>query len=329
MRAVRIHEYGPPSSHPVEEVPAPSPSAGEVLVDVAAATVNYPDLLVVTGKYQLLPERPFTPGKDAAGTVTAVGPGVTTLEPGDRVVAHVEHGAYATQLATPARQCQRMPDSVSFVDAAAMGLVYQTAYFALIDRGQYRHGEVVLVTGAGGGVGLAAVQIAKALGATVLAAVRRPAHAALVRASGADHVIDLGVPDLRNAIREQVHAVTGGHGADVVIDTLGGDPFDGALRALAWCGRIVVVGFAAGRIPEIRANYLLLKNITATGLQWSDYRSRAPERVAEVQRELFLLLERGAIRPHVMKTFPLERFAEAMTLVQDGDVEGKVVLTMT
>lgn len=328
MRAVRIREFGPPDTHRVEDVPDPVAAAGEVLIDVAAATVNFPDLLVATGRYQVLPDRPFTPGKDAAGTVLATGTGVTDLRPGDRVLALVEHGAYASRLVAPAAQCHRMPDSLSFVDAAAMGLVGQTAWFALVDRGAYREGEVVLVTGAGGGVGLATVALARALGATVLAGVRRPAHAEAARQAGADHVIDLAAPDLRNAVREQVHAATDGRGADVVIDTLGGDPFDGALRALAWCGRIVVVGFAAGRIPEIRANYLLVKNITATGLQWSDYRDRTPGRVAEAQQKLFALQARGAIRPNVMQTFPLERFAEAMALVEAGEVTGKVVLTM-
>lgn len=329
MRSVRIREFGPPGSHRVEDGPEPVPAAGEVLVDVAAATVNFPDLLVVTGRYQVLPERPFSPGKDATGTVLAVGAGVTGLGPGDRVLALVEHGAYATRLVAPASQCHRLPDGLSFVDGAAMGLVSQTAWFALVDRGAYRKGEIVFVTGAGGGVGLAAVEIARALGATVLAGVRRPAHAEAARQAGADHVIDLSVPDLRHAVREQVHDATNGHGADVVIDTLGGDPFDGALRALAWCGRMVVVGFAAGRIPEVRANYLLVKNITATGLQWSDYRDRAPDRVAEAQQHLFALHASGAIRPHVMRTFPLDQFAEAMALLQAGEVTGKVVLTMS
>lgn len=328
MKAVVIREFGPPDSHRVEEVPDPVLADHEVLIDVKAAAVNFPDLLVVTGKYQILPERPFSPGKDAAGIVAAVGSGVRHLSAGDRVVAQVEFGAYASRLAASEAQCHQIPDDMSFVDAAAMGLVYQTAYFALVDRGQYRRGESVLVNGAAGGVGLAAVQIAKALGATVLAGVASAEQADLARRNGADHVVDLSVANLRDAIRDQVHAAVGKRGVDVVLDTLGGDVFDGAIRALAWCGRIVVIGFAAGRIPDIKANYLLVKNISAIGLQWSDYRSFTPDRVREVQRELTDLHARGAIRPHVMMNLPLERFAEGMAIVQAGKAAGKVVLTV-
>jgi NADPH2:quinone reductase len=215
---------------------------------------------------------------------------------------------------------------MSFIEAAAMGLAYQTAYFALVDRGQYQAGETVLVHGAGGGVGLAAVQIAKALGARVLAGVRHAGHAALALANGADHVIDLGRENLRESLREQVYTLTQGKGADVIVDPVGGDVFDASLRALAWCGRLVVIGFAAGRIPEVRANYLLVKNITVTGLQWSDYRDRRPERVRQVQEALFELYRAGKVKPQVMRTFPLERFAEALALLREGKAQGKLVL---
>jgi NADPH2:quinone reductase len=250
------------------------------------------------------------------------------LRVGDRVVVQLEHGGYASQVCAPSAWVHPIPDAMSFVDAAAMGLVYQTAYFALIDRGQFRPNETVLITGAAGGVGLAAVQIAKGLGARVLAAVNTPLQADLVRQHGADAVIDLAQPDLRESVRKQVYSANSGRGVDVVLDTLGGDVFDGALRALAWCGRMVVIGFAAGRIPEIKANYLLVKNITASGLQWSDYRERAPDRVAEVQQELTQLYTRGVIRPHVMQVFPMEQFEQALGLVATGQAVGKVVLTM-
>jgi NADPH2:quinone reductase len=318
-----------------------------VLVEVHAAAVNYPDLLVVSGRYQVLPPLPFTPGKDAAGVVRAIGPAIQdanspapsspnlspkprspSLRVGDRVVVQLEHGGYASQVCAPTAWVHPIPDAMSFVDAAAMGLVYQTAYFALVDRGQFRRSETVLITGAAGGVGLAAVQIAKGLGARVLAAVNTPLQADLVQQHGADAVIDLAQPDLRESLRKQVYSANAGRGVDVVLDTLGGDVFDGALRALAWCGRIVVIGFAAGRIPEIKANYLLVKNITATGLQWSDYRERTPDRVAEVQQELIQLYTRGAVRPHVMQVFPLEQFEQALRLVATGQAVGKVVLTM-
>ena len=190
----------------------------------------------------------------------------------------------------------------------------------------FRRGETVLVTGAGGGVGLAAVQIAKALGAKVLAGIASPEKEAAVRKAGADAVVDLAAPDLHNALREQVHAANNGNGVDVVLDPVGGDVFDASLRALAWCGRCVVIGFAAGRIPTIKANYLLLKNISVVGLQWSDYRTRLPRRVAEVKEELMRLYSAGALRPHVMQEFPLERFAEAARLVASGKTIGKLVL---
>ena len=209
-----------------------------------------------------------------------------------------------------------------------MGLVYQTAHFALFERGQFQAGETVLVTGAAGGVGLAAVQIAKGLGARVLAAVNTPAQASLVLEHGADAVIDLAQPGLRDSVRQQVYAANAGLGADVVLDTLGGDVFDGALRALNWCGRVVIIGFAAGRIPEIKANYLLVKNIRVSGLQWSDYRERTPMLVAQVQQDLMRLYERRVIKPHVMREFALDQFASAMTLVATGQAVGKVVLTM-
>lgn len=355
-----IRSFGPisalgsndsPSLHQVEACNDLSPGPGEVLIDVHAAAVNYPDLLVISGRYQILPPLPFTPGKDAAGVVRAIGPEIQDANPpatssptssptlsvnqrspslqvGDRVVVQLEHGGYASQVCAPSDWVHPIPDDMTFVDAAAMGLVYQTAYFALVDRGQFRRSETVLITGAAGGVGLAAVQIAKGLGARVLAAVNTPLQADLVRQHGADAVIDLAQPDLRESVRKQVYSANAGQGVDVVLDTLGGDVFDGALRALAWCGRMVVIGFAAGRIPEIKANYLLVKNITASGLQWSDYRERTPNRVAEVQQELTQLYTRGVIRPHVMQVFPLEQFEQALGLVATGQAVGKVVLTM-
>jgi NADPH2:quinone reductase len=327
MRAVLIREHGEPETLKVEAVKIPPFGDDEVLIDVHAVGVNYPDLLVIGGQYQILPPRPFSPGKDAAGVVVAAGRSVTRCKPGDRVMVQVEYGAYAEQLMASAENCFVIPDSMSFTDAAAMGLVYQTAHFALVERGMYRPGEVVLVNGAGGGVGLAAVQIAKGLGATVLAGVRKDQHAALARDSGADHIINLGADNLRDSLREQVQAVTNGHGADVILDPLGGDAFDASLRALAWRGRMVVIGFAAGRIPSIKANYLLVKNIQVSGLQWSDYRERDPEWVRHVQTDLFDLYTAGKIKPNVMRSFALDDFAEALALVKAGKVHGKVVLT--
>ena len=327
MRAVVVREFGAPDGVALEEWPTPAPGPGQLRIDVQAIDVNYPDLLVIGGKYQNLPARPFVPGKAAAGAVSAVGNGVQHCRVGDRVLVQVEHGAYAEQILADDEDSHVIPDGMSFIDAAAMALVYQTAHFALIDRGRFQPGESVLVTGAGGGVGLAGIQLVKALGGTALAGTRSPTKADAIRAAGADAIIDLGVPNLRDALRERVYAETGGRGVDVVLDPLGGDVFDAALRALAWRGRIVVIGFAAGLIPQIRANYLLVKNISASGLQWSDYRERDPTWVRRVQIELFALYVAGKLRPEVMRTCPIEDFASALDLLASGTVRGKLVLT--
>ncbi len=328
MRSYRVWEHGSPSSMRIDTLDDLVPGPGEMVVDVKAAGINFPDVLVVSGKYQILPPRPFTPGKDLAGIVRTVGDGVADYAPGDRVMAQVENGAFAEQaIATPA-QSFKLPDGLSFEAAAAMGLVYQTAHFALVERGKYKTGETVLVGGAAGGVGLAAVQIAKGLGAKVLACVRSPEEAEVVRAAGADAVIDLSGSDLRESVRAQVFAATDGQGADVVLDPLGGDFLGAALRAMAWCGRLVVIGFAAGDIPSVKVNYLLLKNICICGLQWSDYRDRTPERVQAVQADLFDLWRAGAVKPHIMRAFPFAELPQALDLVSEGKVRGKAVVSM-
>ncbi len=326
MRAVVMRVFGPAENAEFVELPDPTPGPGEVVVRTRAAGVNYPDLLVVEGRYQHKPPLPFMPGKELAGEVLAVGEGVTALEPGDRVMVQVEYGAFAEQVVARPDQCFRLPDAVPFDDAAAMGLVYQTAWFALRDRAGFKPGETVLVNGATGGVGLAAIQLVKAFGGTALAGVTTPSKAQAALDAGADHVIDLSVENLRDGLRAQVQVVTGGLGADVCIDMLGGDPFDAAMRALAWCGRMVVVGFAAGRIPEIKANYLLVKNIAVAGLQWSDYRDRTPALMAEAQAEIFRLYQEGRLKPAVMARLPLARMAEALALIRDRKVVGKIVL---
>lgn len=326
MRAIVIRQHGAPETMVVEERPTPQAGPNQVLVAVKAIGVNYPDLLVIDGKYQILAKPPFSPGKDAAGVVLAVGPGVGNCKPGDRVVCQLEYGAYAEEIVVPAAQCFVLPDAMSFDEAAAMGLAYQTAHFALVERGMYRTGEIVLVNGAAGGVGLAAVQIAKGLGATVIAGVIGEDQAAIARENGADHVVDLGIPNLRDALRDRIKELTGGHGVDVVLDPVGGEAFTAALRSMAWRGRMVVIGFVSGTIPEVKVNYLLVKNIHVSGLQWSDYRDRTPDWVRRVQTELFDLYVAGAIRPKVMEAFAFEDYAQALGLVRDGKVTGKVVL---
>jgi len=328
MKAIVIHEFIAPAGVKLGRLPDPAVGDHEVLIRVHAAAVNFPDVLVVQGKYQILPPRPFAPGKDAAGVVMAAGAKVTTFRPGDRVVAQLEYGAFAEMVSAKAASCFRIPDAMPFEDAAAMGLVYQTAYFALKERGGFRAGEAVLVTGAAGGVGSAALQIVKALGGTALAGISGTEHAEAARQLGADAVIDVAAPDLRDSLREQVRKATGGHGADILLDTLGGDVFDAALRAMAWCGRAVAIGFAAGRIPEVKVNYLLVKNISVSGLQWSDYRERQPEKVLAAQQEIFRLYELGALKPRIAATLPLARAGEALEKLASGQVSGKYVLTL-
>lgn len=327
MRAVTVRAFAPFETVGVEEVPDPQPGPGEVVVDVVAADINYTDIVVIGGHYQIMPPLPFSPGKAAAGRISALGLGVRDLAVGDCVSVQVEYGAYAERLKARAENCVKMPAGIPFHKAAALGLAYQTAWFALKDRAAFKAGEIVLVLGASGGIGVASVQLAKALGAKmVIAGVRGESDASLAMQVGADHTIDLAVPNLRDQLRAKVYALTGNHGVDVVIDPVGGDAHAAALRALAWCGRLVIVGFAGGQIPTIKANYLLVKNITVTGIQWSDYRERAPERVREVQRELFELYQQGRIDPHIGGLLPLEQFADGLRALRDGDVQGKIIL---
>ena len=325
MRAVTIHETGPAAGHRVEQIADPVPGAGQVVVRTHAIGVNYPDMLVVEGKYQLIPPRPFSPGKEAAGLVDAVGEGVEGFAPGDRVLLLPEYGAFAEQVAVDARMVFPVPDAIGFDDAAALGLTYQTAHFALVERAMLRPGESVLVTGASGGVGLATVELAKALGARVIAGVTSPDKGQLALEHGADAFVNLAADKLRDSLREEVARVTGG-GVDVVIDNVGGDVFDAALRAIAWRGRLVVVGFASNRIPELKANYLLLKNIAVLGLQWTDYRARMPQLVAQVQQEIFRLFEQGRLRPHISARYALDDFAQALDRFNRRDVRGKMLL---
>src|SRR6516162_1794404 len=306
MRAVVVDEFGPPERLRVAEVPPPRPGPGKVLVEVHAAPVNYVDLLVVGGTYQSLPACPFIPGKGPAGVVTALGPAVTVPRVGDRVLAMAEEGGYAELTAVGADQCYRLPPRMSFVEAASLSLVYDTAWFALRERARLAPGETVLV----------------------LAGVSRPEKAAAARAAGAQTVIDLSSENLRETLREQVWAATDGRGADVILDPLGGDVFAAALRALAWCGRLVVIGFATGHIPTVKANYLLLKNIEVSGLQVSDYRKRRPTQMAACFGEIFELYEQGRIKPAPAEVFPLDRAGEVLAAVRDRRLSGRAVLRL-
>jgi NADPH2:quinone reductase len=326
MRAIVIREFGDIAEVAPGELPDPVPGPEEVLVRVQAVGVNFVDILVIEGHYQFLPERPFAPGKLPVGIVEAVGGAVTGFRPGDRVLTMAEHGGYAELVAVPADQCFRLPDSLSFTDAAAMALAFDTAWFALRDRARIQPGDSVLVLGATGAVGNAAIQLAAAWGARVIAGISRPAQEAAVRRAGASATVDLSADNLRDALREQVYAANGGQGVDIVVDPLGGDYFDAAVRALAWRGRLVVIGFAAGRIPELRMNYVLLKNIEVSGLQISDYRKRMPDRMGECFAEIFALYEAGKLTPPAATVFPLEDCRDALIRLRDRKAGGRILL---
>ncbi|MEV5931719.1 NADPH:quinone oxidoreductase family protein [Streptomyces sp. NPDC052079] len=327
MRAVMVDELGPSYSAALQETPDPVPAAGEVLVRIEAAPVNYVDLVTLTGAYQFKPKLPYTPGKGPAGVVEALGEGVTHLAVGDRVLAMAEYGGYAELVTADHRQVYRLPDAMPFADAAAISLAFDTAWMALRERARIQPGESVLVLGAGGAVGGAAVQLAKAMGAgLVLAGTSSPDGSAAARAAGADGVVDLSRPDLRESVREQVLAATDGAGVDIVIDPLGGDPFDGAIRSIAWRGRLVVVGFAAGRIPTLKVNYTLLKNIEVSGLQISDYRRRRPDLMAECYRELFAFYTAGAVKAPPSTALPLSQWRRALTMIAQRAAPGRLVL---
>jgi NADPH2:quinone reductase len=253
MKAVVVSEIGAPGGVAYADFPDPPPGRGEVLIDVAAIETNYPDMLVIDGWYQVRPATPFVPGKGAAGRIAALGPGVAGLEVGQRVATQVEYGAYAEKLCAQAAVCYPVPDEISLVDATAAVLAYQTAWFALKDRANITRGDSVLVLGASGGVGIAAIQLAKALGASlVIAGTRGSAKHDVILKGGADEIIDISKPNLRDALREDVYNLTNRKGVDIVIDPIGGAAFEPALRSLAWRGRHIIIGFAGGGIPVVK-----------------------------------------------------------------------------
>ena len=328
MRAVVVREFGGIEQAALGEMPKPEPKAGEVLLQIKATAVNFVDLVMMSGNYQFKPQLPFVPGKLPAGVVAAVAPGVTQFKVGDHAIAMAEHGGFAEFVAMPESQCVRLPASLPFEEAAAMALIYDTAYFALRDRARIKPGESVLVLGATGGVGLAAIQLAKAFGAKVFAAVASKDKQDIVRAAGADAIVDLSVPDLHESLRQQVFALTGKKGVDIIVDMLGGDMFDAAVRALAWCGRLIVIGFASGRIPSLKMNYVLVKNIEISGMQISDYRKRRPTDMQAAFADIYAMHAAGKLKPLPTKAYPIERFAEALSDIKNRKVRGRIVLTL-
>jgi len=326
MRAVVVERFGSLENASLRDLPDPIPGPDDVLVEVLAVAVNFADTLLIRGIYQFRPEPPFIPGKLPAGVVRAVGANVAWPAAGERVLAITEYGGYGNLVVVPATRCIRIPQSMSYSDAASMSSVYDTALMALRDRARFQPGDTVLVVGATGGVGLAAIQLVKALRGRTLAVLTNPAKSHLARDAGADAVIDLSAPGSSNGLRGQVLAATGGRGADVVLDMLGGDFLEAALGATAWRGRLVVIGFASGRIAELPADLLVTNGISVAGIQISDYRRNAPEMTAACFAELFSLYEKRSITSLPTTNAPLERFADALRAVVDRTARGRIVL---
>ena len=324
MKAVLCNAYGPPESLVVEDVASPTPGPGEAVITVKAASVNFPDVLIIENKYQVKPPLPFSPGSELAGVVKAVGDGVTAFEPGDRVMAITGYGAFAEEVKTEARRLFPIPPAMDFTTAAAFGLTYGTSEHALVDRAALASGETLLVLGAAGGVGLAAIEIGKILGARVIACASTEDKLAVCRAHGADETINYATGDLR----ERIKALTGGAGPDVVYDPVGGAYTELALRSIAWRGRLLVVGFAAGEIPKIPLNLTLLKGCSIVGVFWGDWARREPQHFVEAMQRLGRWHAEGKLKPHISATFPLERAADALKLMAARQVTGKVVLTV-
>ena len=324
MKAVLCKQYGPPESLVVEELPAPRPGPGEVVVSVKAASVNFPDFLIIQNKYQFKPPLPFSPGSELAGVVKEVGAGVSNVRPGDRVIAFTTYGAFAEEVKTEVARLLPLPEKMDFITGAAFLLTYATSDHALRDRGALKAGEALLVLGAAGGVGLAAIEIGSALGARVIACASSEDKLAVCREHGADATINYASEDLR----ERVKALTKGRGVDVVYDAVGGAYTEPAFRSLAWRGRLLVVGFAAGEIPKLPLNLALLKGAAVVGVFWGDFARREPKAFAESVRQLARWYGEGRLRPHVSQTLPLERAAEAIQLLASRKAKGKVVLTM-
>jgi NADPH2:quinone reductase len=328
MRAVVVREFGGIENASLGEMPKPEPKAGEVLIETHAVSVNFVDLVMMSGTYQFKPALPFIPGKLPVGVIAAVGDGVRNFKPGDRALMMAESGGFAEFCALAESQCVKIPAALPFTEAAAMALVYDTAYFALKDRGRIAPGETVLILGATGGVGLAAIQLTKAFCGRALAAVASKDKADIVRDAGADAIVDLSVPDLHENLRVQVSALTDKKGVDIIIDMLGGDMFDAAVRALAWRGRLIVIGFASGRIPSLKMNYVLVKNIEVSGMQISDYRKRRPADMQACFADVYAMRTAGKLKPLPTKAYPINQFADALRAIQDRSVRGRIVLTM-
>ncbi|MFM0435512.1 NADPH:quinone oxidoreductase family protein [Paraburkholderia strydomiana] len=323
MRAIRCNRYGPPESLTVENLPELLPEAGQVVIDVKAASVNFPDVLIIENKYQFKPPLPFTPGSEVAGIVRAVGAGVTQFTPGSRVVAFTGSGGFAEQAVASASACVPLADGVDLELAAAFTLAYGTSHHAVVDRAALQAGETMLVLGAAGGVGLAAVEIGKALGARVIAAASSDEKLSICKKHGADATINYSTEDLR----ERIKALTDGRGPDVIYDPVGGVYTEPAFRSIGWRGRYLVVGFANGEIPKLPLNLTLLKGASVVGVFWGDFAKREPERNHAAFEQMVGWIGEGKLKPYVSARYPLEETGRALRDMAERRVIGKVVIT--
>lgn len=324
MRAMRVHELSDDiGSIELVEADLPPPGEGEVRLKLKACSINFPDLLMIQGKYQFKPDLPFSPGMEGSGIVTELGPGVDNVSVGDEVVAGLRIGGFAEEVNAAAAACRPIPKGMDFVKAAAYPAAYLTAYVALVVRGNLKAGETLLVHGSTGGVGLAAVEVGKLLGATVIATSASDEKLKAVKERGADHVLNV-----TKGFREQVKELTDGKGADVIYDPVGGDVFDESVRCIAWNGRLLIIGFTSGRIPSVPVNMPLIKGCSVVGVRAGEYGRRDPEAGKENIKAIDSWASEGKIDPYVCATFPLERAVDAMRMLQDRQAVGKVVLTM-
>jgi len=324
MRALVCNEYGPPELLQIEQLQNPLAGDGEVLVDVAAAGINFPDVLAIAGKYQVKTPLPFVPGNEAAGTIIALGDGVTRLSVGDKVVFNSKGGAFAEQCVADQNTTMPMPDGLSFEQAAGFTVTYGTSYHALKQSADLKAGETVLVLGAAGGVGITAVEIAKAMGARVIAAASTDEKLEFAKEAGADELINYS----RQSLKETVKELTGGNGADVVYDPVGGELAEQAFRATAWHGRYLVIGFACGDIPAFSANIALLKEASIIGVWWGTWAAKNPKLQVRNMQELALMIKDGILTPRVTESHRLEDFRQAFAAITERRARGKVILRM-
>lgn len=324
MRAIRVEKFGGPEMARVAEVPAPVTGPEYVRIAVHAAGVNFADTLMVRGKYQATPEPPFTPGMEVAGEVIEIGDKIKWFKPGDRAVAVLDHGGFAEEVLAHHSRIMHVPDGMSWEQAAGMPIVYGTSHLALTYKTQLKAGETLLVHGAAGGAGLTAVEVGKALGATVIATASTPEKRAVVSEYGADHVLDSS----SEIIHRRVNELTGGTGADVIYDPVGGDTFNESLRCAGFECRIIVVGFAGGKIQRIPANILLVKNITVIGYYWGAYATHGLQLLRNSFAGLKEMYEAGKLKPLVGTTFPLEQASSALTHLSNRKAIGKTIITM-